>query len=537
MVRLKTDPLLIIGYAILVILCILPYFIDLPFRPNIYLSWEGAYRISNGEIPFRDFGMPLGVGFWILPATLFAIFGPYFKVLVLAQSMVNIISIFVVRGILKSFQLNQYLIFILILVFYSSMVMPNYWPWYNHMAVFYQLIGIYFLLKGLQSEIRKSQLINLSLSAAFGTIALFTKQDIGFLSLLTNLIIVVVYSIFSRKWQPGFWYSMTILLIALINILPFIQYEFSYWFNYGQFPHHARLTIKDLAHEFITGSQWIKFYLLVIFIILVRKGYFKISVKENLSNILLALLTLGILAQATIIQYTSFNPPDGNIFFHVFALAFILSNVDLKIDLSKRILFLPVIVLTLMWWSFNYWKYANKVLDKILPTKGTTKKEYAVSKYTWEVKTDTIKAIPYKMDPSDFPVLKGITIPKQTNSGIHKIKALDIVRQKGVDLKVLNLSELTFLPYELGYRTIKGPDIPLWHHYTVAFFDREIKMYCDKIDDHQFDLILFQDVNYSNNYFPYAVKDCVEKNYQRRFTFQGPKGFSGNYIHVYTKND
>jgi hypothetical protein len=536
MIKFKTDPVIAAGYFLIIILCIFPFFIDLPFRPNIYLSWEGAYRISNGEMPFRDFGMPLGVGFWILPASFFAIFGPYFKVLVLVQSLVNIISIFVVRGILKSFQLNQYLIFLLILVFYSSMVMPNYWPWYNHMAVFYQLISIYFLLKGIQSEFNFSQLINLNLSAAFGTLAVFTKQDIGFLSLITNMIIVVVYSINSKKWQSGFWYSATIFLIALINILPFIRYEFSYWFNYGQFPHHARVTVKDLAHEFITGSQWIKFYLLVIFIILVRKGYFNVSVKENLPNISLALLTLGILAQAAIIQFTSFNPPDGNIFFHVFALAFILSNVELKIDLSKRILFLPLIVLTLSWWSFNYWKYANKVFDKILPEEKT-QKEYSVSKYTWEVKTDTIKAIPYEMYPSDFAVLKGITIPKQTNEGIHLIKALDIVNKKGADLKVLNLSELTFLPYELGYNTIKGPNIPLWHHLTVAFFDREINMYCDKIDNQEFDLILFQDVNNSNNYFPYAVKDCVEKRYQKRFTFLGPKGFAGNYIHVYTKSN
>ena len=536
MIKFKTDPVIAGGYLLIIILCILPFFIDLPFRPNIYLSWEGAYRISNGEIPFRDFGMPLGLGFWILPATFFTLFGPYFKVLVLVQSIVNIISIFVVRGILKSFKLSEYLIFILILVFYSSMVMPNYWPWYNHMAVFYQLIGIYFLLEGLQSEISKSQLISLSLSAAFGTLALFTKQDIGFLSLLTNMIIVVVYSINDKKWKPVLYYLITILLISLINILPFIQYEFSYWFNYGQFPHHARLTVKDLAYEFITESQWIKFYLLVIFIILVRKGYFKVSIKENLPKILLALLTLGILAQATIIQFTSFNPPDGNIFFHVFALAFILSNIDLKIDLSKRILFLPVILLTLMWWSFNYWKYANKVLDKILPEEKT-KKEYSVSKYTWEVNTDTIKGIPYEMYPSDFAVLKGVTFPKQTNDGIHVIKALDIVKQKGADLKVLNLSELTFLPYELGYSTIKGTNIPLWHHYGVCFFDRETAFYCDKVEMKQFDVILFQDVNNSNNYFPYAVKDCVEKNYKKRFTFLGPKGFPGNYIHVYTKNN
>ncbi len=536
MIKFKTDPVITVGYFLIIVFCILPFFIDLPFRPNIYLSWEGAYRISNGEIPFRDFGMPLGIGFWILPASFFALFGPYFKVLVLVQSIVNIISIFVVRGILKSYKLSEFQIFILILVFYSSMVMPNYWPWYNHMAVFYQLISVHFLLKGIQTEIRKSQLINLGLSAAFGTLTLFTKQDIGFLALLTNLIIVLVYSINRKTWRPVIYYSITILIVSLINILPFIQYEFTYWFNYGQFPHHARLTIKDLAYEFITESQWIKFYLLVIFIILVRNGYFKFPLNENLPKVLLVFLTLGILAQATIQQFTSFNPPDGNIFFHVFALAFILSNIDLQIDLSKRIIFVPVVLLTLTWWSFNYWKYANKVLDKILPSESK-KDEFVLSKYTWLVSTDTIKALPYEMYPSDFAVLKGVTIPKETNEGIHKIKNLDIVKDKGEDLKVLNMSELTFLPYVLGYKTIKGTDIPLWHHYHVSFFDREIALYCAKVTAQEFDLILFQDVNYSRDYFPSMVKKCIEASYTKKFTMRGPKGFSGVYIHVYTKND
>jgi len=45
---------------IIVMLALVPLFLRLPYRVNIFLSWEGAYRISQGQLPFRDFGTPLG---------------------------------------------------------------------------------------------------------------------------------------------------------------------------------------------------------------------------------------------------------------------------------------------------------------------------------------------------------------------------------------------------------------------------------------------------------------------------------------------
>jgi hypothetical protein len=536
MQKIKIDPIVTLGYSIIIILCLIPAFIQLPFRPNIYLAWEGAYRISQGEIPFRDFGMPFGVGFWIIPSLFFKLFGPYFKVLVLAQSLVNVATIFVVKGILKKFQLNDYLVFILIIVLYSSMIMPTYWPWYNQMAVFYQLLGILFLTKSLFDPAPKWNNINILLCALFSTIALFTKQDIGFFALFINLSVLSIFSILQKKWKLLIVFLVSTVVFIAMNILPFIQYEFSYWFNYGQYPHHARLTLKDLAYEFITGSKWIKFYLLIIFVLLIQNTFFIKSPRVKTTQILFVTLTLLILGEAVVIQYTSFNPDYLNTFFHVFALAFILSNVDLKIDLTKKTVFIPIVLLTLTWWSFYYWKYANKVLDLLTPsTSKNIKKEFVLSKYTWRVNTDTIKNLPYKLYPSDFEVLKGVTIPKETNAAIHQIKNLPIVEQKGGDLNVLNMSELTFLPYEFGYHTIKGKNIPLWHHYNVSFFEREKELYCDKVKNEVFDLILFQDVNYSRDYFPGPVKECIENFYKKEFTFRGPKGLSGNYIHVYTR--
>src|SRR5690606_22824779 len=148
---LKKPDFLQIGYVALYLFCLLPLFIELPFRPNLYLTWEGSYRISNGEIPFCDFGMPFGVGFWILSSLLFALFGPYFKVLVLENVIITILSLVVVKNILKDLKLNSHNAFLLVVIFYSTMCMPNYWLWYNHVAVIYQLASVLFLLKKLNT--------------------------------------------------------------------------------------------------------------------------------------------------------------------------------------------------------------------------------------------------------------------------------------------------------------------------------------------------------------------------------------------------
>ena len=403
------------------------------------------------------------------------------------------------------------------------------------MAVVYQLVSIYFVLISFDLERRSKSLIFIGIAAFFSALSIFTKQDIGFLAFSINGFVVLVYSITQKEYKLCVTYAAVSVVFILLNILPFLQYEFTYWFNFGQLPHHSRVTVKDLFQEFITGSQWIKLYMLIIFIVLIRHGYFdKMSLARD-KFLYFGLVTLGILGEAAVIQFTSFNPPNGNIFFHVFAIGFILLHVDLKVDLKNRMVFIPILLLTLSWWSFNYWKYANKVLDKVLP-KSSSKGEYVVSKYTWQVNTDTIRSLPYKMENSSFNVLRGVTIPRQTSEGILKIKKLAAKKRISLsELKVLNLSELTFLPFEYGYETLKGQDIPLWHHFGVSFFDREVEKYCKMIERKQFDLVLFQDVNYSNNYFPNSVKTCIESNYKRELTFRGPKGFSGNYIHVYIK--
>ncbi|MES2881085.1 MAG: hypothetical protein V4676_02980, partial [Bacteroidota bacterium] len=70
--------------AIILLACV-PLFLSFPYRVNIFLSWEGAYRLSQGQIPFKDFGMPVGYMFWVVPGIFFKVFGAQMITLIKAQ--------------------------------------------------------------------------------------------------------------------------------------------------------------------------------------------------------------------------------------------------------------------------------------------------------------------------------------------------------------------------------------------------------------------------------------------------------------------
>ena len=92
-----------ITVLIIVVVSCIPLFFNLPYRDNIFLSWEGAYRMYSGQFPFRDFGIPLGYGYWLLPYISFLVFGPNLISLVKIQVLINIVSGLSFYRISKSF--------------------------------------------------------------------------------------------------------------------------------------------------------------------------------------------------------------------------------------------------------------------------------------------------------------------------------------------------------------------------------------------------------------------------------------------------
>jgi hypothetical protein len=128
-------------WLLILAVALAPVMASFPYRINIFLSWEGAYRLSQGQIPYKDFGMPVGYMYWVVPAVFFKIFGAQMITLIKAQAFLNILAGLSFRSIFKSLDIPTGIRFLSVAVFTLSYTFFNYWPWYNHTVIVYDKTG------------------------------------------------------------------------------------------------------------------------------------------------------------------------------------------------------------------------------------------------------------------------------------------------------------------------------------------------------------------------------------------------------------
>ena len=152
-----------------------------------------------------------------------------------------------------------------------------------------------------------------------------------------------------------------------------------------------------------------------------------------------------------------------------------------------------------------------------------------VSQNTFTIGEDTTMLDISTWKTTDYKALEGIKMPPETNQVIAKIKNwLD--NRPGVP-KVLNMSELTPLANILGYEL--EPGTPLWYHLNVAMFDRELRMFKDRIDNNYYDMVIFENIPDLNNFYPFELREELLKEYDLWFTFQAPRDKTTETIEVF----
>jgi len=529
---------------IIVLLAAVPLFVTFPYRVNIFLTWEGAYRISEGQLPFRDFGTPLGGMFWVVPGIFMKIFGPQMISLVKAQVFLNIISGLAFRSILKSNGVQPGIRFVSVLLYCLSFSFFNFWPWYNHSVIVYEFLALAFLFKAISRPGAKWAKAWLVLAAFFTVCSLFTKQDAGALGFMLGMVLTGYHSFREKKWMPAILYGGSFVLILCLFILPFRSHEFGYWFNHGQAPHSARISAFEIVDEFFTGSQWIKFYIFLIIIILFIRFKSWKELWEDKQTMIFLLLTVGILGEAAIFQVTSYTPPDNNIFFHSFAIAFVLYILSglLPVNFNKTAIVAAYTAGLLIWWSSVYWKYIQRIAQRALPaTEETVSKtgENVITKKTFMIlPKDTLDVPVSEWKFSGLKSFNKIYMPQPTIDGMNRLLNMDLVKQhkeKG-DLKVLNMSELTPLAVEMPYQLERGSHYPLWYHLGVGMFNKQAEMFEKKIVNKEYDLVLFEHIPTLNNFYPFRVRDSLLNHYQKVDSFYAPRrGDVKGVIEVYVR--
>lgn len=509
----------------------IPLFVQLPFKINLFLAWEGAYRLSLGQVPFRDFSLPMGFGFWLVPALFFKVFGPYLVSLVKAQVFLNIVGALAFRSILGRLGLSPAKVLLALLVYCVSFMFVNFWPWYNNSVFIFELVGVYFLLVYVQKTSARAKVFALVACAFFSSLSFFTKQDGGALAVATVGLLLLYHALVSKNYKGVLFFATSFIFFSLAFYVPFLPYDITYWFNLGQPPHNARFNVNDLLKDIFEGSEWIKFYLLVAVVVFLSKFNRDRGVLRDQNEVMFALFTLCILGQAMLVQVTSYIPHNVNVYYHSFAIAYLL-HLPFNFKLEKIANLLAITVLLLFWWSADYWRYSLRLIDRVYPGFSQADRSLdKVSKYTWFIPDSARTQKPLRWKASTYRSFQGVLLPEETIEGIERIMKLPEVQNKNI--QVLNLSELTPLAYEIGYTPLTGH--PLWFHKNVSLFDREIAQLNHNIRNRKYDLVLFEVIPNLNQFYPEEVRQALLKNYKKVDTFQAPRENPTNKVEVYVK--
>jgi hypothetical protein len=535
---------------IIVLLAIVPLFIRLPYRVNIFLSWEGAYRLSEGQLPFRDFGIPLGGMYWVIPAIFFKLFGPGLFTLVKAQVLINILSGIAFLSILVRLGVPRGVRVVSVLLFCLSYSFFNFWPWYNHTVIVYELMGLACLLRGIRPDedgpLRRVRWAWLAAGALFICCSFLTKQDGGGVALLLCCVMLAADGWLSRDWRSLGVFFGSFVLIFFLMVLPFLHHGFGYWFNHGQPPHSSRVSPFDIAADFFGSSQWIKFYLFLLILLAVIRYRGIAVLRSDRRGALLLLLVVGILGEAAVLQVTSYTPPDNNIFFHSFAFAGIFTLLSALVPgaLAGRRAVIVLAAGVLLWWSGVWWKYTQRLTGPLLPRYSNISPtgENVVNRDTYMLDPDSARR-PRDIPTEEWvecglPAFRRVTMPAPTADGIHRLMGMDLVRKGKGDLRVLNMSELTPLARDIPYRLERNPGLPLWYHLGVGMFNRQADSFGVRIREHYYDLVLFEYIPNLNNFYPFRIRDSLHCHYSQVDSFPAPRrGLeTRGVIEVFTRN-
>lgn len=509
---MKTKHLRIADITICLLFVIAPLLLKLPYRVNIFLSWEGAYRLYLGQTPYKDFGLPMGFGYWIIPALFFKIFAPSFSALIKSQVLINALSFFSLRGILYNLKVKPALVTLTLLVFCLTYVIYNFWPWYNHSVVVYELCSLYFLTLYFNRAQSKYALLLLAASALMAFMSFFTKQDVGAMCFFLCAMLLFYHWQLSRDAKGAIVFLACYCGIAAIFIFPFLKYDFLYYFNYGQPPHNSRLGLADFVRVFMSEAHGEKLYLALFLALLASKNNW-IAFFMNRDKTILTMISVFLILQAIVTRVTSPLPTDHMSYFHAFGFVLVAAHFELEPFVASARNFAMAVVVVFILFSTGYWSYASGMLGFSKPAKGELSKN---SHGPW---------VSTAIDGFDK-----VTLPKETVAGMNRLLSAGLA--KG-NLKVLNMSELTPLALPLDYKPLTHQ--PLWYHMNIGIFQKEVDTLCNRVRRKEYDLVLFEDIPDLTQFYPYQVRDSLQRYYCLQDKFLAPRKLENSIIEVYVK--
>jgi len=490
------------------------------------ILWEGAYRVSLGQIPFTDFGTPVGPVSFLIPALFFKAFSPSWFVMQLSQMFENAILLFLAYQLLKRLKFSQVNINRAIACFSFLYLVFLSHPWYNSGAFLSFLTSMVLLLGAGYWAIIAAGLM--------AGICFLAKQDYGVMNLcLGSLVILLTQSQKSDSYRKIVFQLSTLrdvqqIKLILVSITLFLSFfalpivtliyfvdsaQFFYWFNYGQPPHEIRkIHIWDFAnHGNLFLPACIAFYF---------------SYRTNRIDLLFAGIFFAcafIVSSTSGLDYTAF-------FFFLF-LPLLVQTVGDRQLVQKKWLSALLLLAVLTCIAFP-----AKYMYRLVQTTVLAKAEPFSFRHVYVTR-------PVQAYPESMPYFKNVMGSDDSVVMIEKLQQI-ATANPNISLKVLNISELTPIYAELG----SAPPLhyPLWYHTKISLFPKEIKLINQDIDDNKFDVILLQDAHGQANFDEFLTRLQKNSHYQtmRERGFVSPTtstgdtcsdGYCPSHIYVYVR--
>lgn len=467
-----------VDYAV-VALCLLGVFITFEIRDFAYfrdysITFEGSYRLFLGQIPFRDFGAPVGPASFVIPALFFKLFEPNWTVFLLSQQFQNaclLILVYALLGKIRTRALVKRTALLAFSVFYLLLLTH---PWYNS-------TGALLLFAGALCALGSSRVSVMAAGLLVG-LAVLAKQDLGLLTLLIAGFFVAVVSLGSDRekilpsldtlWDKArhralasnlLLFAISAIAVVTIFILATEAEQFSYWFNYGQKPHELRsISLRDLFGNSFGTLGWV-----TALIALARNNF--------------RLLVASIFITAATVSRTT----SGLSFTHYYFVAFLPVIIDECLRL--RIRFKALALLVVLYTSSRVMIRPVNDVYHVFESVALHQPEHFFFDYRKLSR-------PMAGFPAELQAFSPHTqAPLQTIDAILELKRIAAEKRTaaaGTELKVLNLTELTPIYAELGATPPKG--LPLWFHTKVSLFPRQIEQLNETLAGQTFDIILLQ---------------------------------------------
>jgi hypothetical protein len=405
------------------------------------IIWDAAYRMSEGQVIYKDFYTPTGPISFFLPYLSFKIFGYSYTALKIAQVVISISILFAYKLLLDAVADNSRIKSVNYWIFLLLFVLPLGFPWYNTTALMFSLWAAVLVVKG-------QSYLNVIGAGFLLVLSILSKQDYGLMGLVVCLGLVWAkefqfrFKTIAFNFQRDLWKSLILITASIVPIALYalVSQDFAQYFNFGS---QYDGTASRLRNLFGTGTSYVFFTSILIGLYV----YYK-------QPTLLVALSILLLLSASVVRATS-GLSHISATFYVGGLLTIVYFLWKSIKNRKLLLLITLFVIPLC--LFMLGKPIRNFVN--LVSVSSTNKNVLYFNFSkisaGSLSKKTLSPVAPTYLNEDSVIFSKLVAEKMTEIKNKKIPIF------------LNASELTYLNYYVG---VDAPKLlPLWFHENITF--------------------------------------------------------------------